>query len=265
MDKYSSYYIFDSPIPYRNINIHPIKLKDYVLFNTFAECLTVEKNIIPDVKIISMTELEYLFHVTEEDTKNKPYVFYLDRILAMTLADDPSFSNPEESLKRYGYDDKKKPVFSIGGEVFTSKDYEAIREIICNQNLIDLPDYTISKEVRDSMEEAIRFKRRMSGQKTASFEDHIVSLAVATGWDYEYIYGLTIRKFLKSIKRMDNLIHYKIYLASSMSGFVEYKDTSFIKHWLSEIEDEDKYSAVKVSMEEIQGKVSMESAKKKIK
>jgi len=73
---------------------------------------------------------------------------------------------------------------------------------------------------------------------------------------------MTIRKFLKSIRRMDNLIHYKIYLAASMSGMVEFKDKSFIKHWLSQLDDENKYSDVSVDLDEIQDKVSLESAKK---
>jgi hypothetical protein len=47
-----------------------------------------------------------------------------------------------------------------------------------------------------------------------------------------------------------------------MSGMVEFKDTSFIKHWLTNIDDTDKYGDVSVGLEDMQSKVSMESAKK---
>jgi hypothetical protein len=62
---------------------------------------------------------------------------------------------------------------------------------------------------------------------------------------------------------MDNLIHYKIYLAASMSGMVEFKDTSFIKHWLSNLEDNDKFGDITMDLDAVQGKMSLESAKQK--
>ena len=122
-------------------------------------------------------------------------------------------------------------------------------------------DKNISKEVRDSLEKAKRYKEKLSGTTPASFEDYIISLAVTTGWSYEYIYNLSIRKFFKSIQRLDNLIHYKIYLSASMSGMVEFKDKSFIKHWLSNLENKDKYADVSVGVDAVQNKLSLESAK----
>jgi len=73
---------------------------------------------------------------------------------------------------------------------------------------------------------------------------------------------MSVRKFINTIKRMDNLIHYKIYLAASMSGMVEFKDKSFIKHWLTGLEEDDKYGDVSINLDDMQNKVSLESAKK---
>jgi hypothetical protein len=51
---------FDLPIPYKNINIYPATVRDYGIFRAYEECFRLEKNSIPDPKIISMTDLEYL-------------------------------------------------------------------------------------------------------------------------------------------------------------------------------------------------------------
>jgi hypothetical protein len=250
--------IYDLPIPYGNIELYPITVKDYVLFNAYASCLSLDKNSIPDAKIIAMTYLEYIYY----SAKDKPYLLWFDRVLSLSIKNDDSFEKIEESIKRYDYDEKGKPFFIIRGEKYTSKDFDEIRKIICQQNLIELPDTSISKEVRDSLEKAREYKNKISGSKPASFEDDIVALSIITGWSLEYVYSMSIRKFIKSIKRMDNLIHYKIYLTATMSGMVEFKDKSFIKHWLSDLENEDKYADVSISMDALQSKISLESAKK---
>jgi len=258
-----NYYInYDLPIPYRNISIYPVTVRDYLLFSYFSASLAVEKNIIPDAKIISMSELEFLFHsIGDGKDSTPPYLLWFDRILEICLKDDKSFESIEKSVKRYMYDEKGKPYFMIGDEKYTTVDFEKIKAIICNQNLVELPDVTVSKEVRDSLEEARRYKQKLSGEVPGSFEDYVVSLTVATGWTLEYVYSMTVRKFIKSIRRLDSLIHYKIYLSASMSGIVTFKDTSFIKHWLLGSADDDKYKDVSVDLDTIQRKVSMESAK----
>jgi len=256
-------FTFDLPVLYKGLKLYPISLKDYIPFGAYSKCLTIDKNSIPDLKIISMTNLEYIYYATKENIEETPFLLLFDRLLSLCLKDDESFEKMEESVNRYEYDKETgKPFFTIGGISYNSDDFDEIRNIIAEQNLVELIDENISKEVRDSLEKAREFKRKQSGTGTISLEDYIISLSVSTGWTLDYIYTMTIRKFLKSIRRMDNLIHYKIYLAASMSGMVEFKDKSFIKHWLSQLDDENKYSDVSVDLDEIQDKVSLESAKK---
>jgi|WetSurSiteA1Bulk_404760.scaffolds.fasta_scaffold00043_12 hypothetical protein len=257
-----TYYVtYDLPVPYKNIELYPVTVKDYLLFNVYAQCLNMDKNSIPDPNIISMTDLEYIFYLLDKDLE-KPYLLWFDRLLSLCLKDE-SFKEIEKSISRFNYDDEtKKPFFTIKEDKYNSEDFEKMKEIIAKQNLVELIDENISKEVRDSLEKAKEYKRKISGIKPASFEDYIISLSTVTGWTFDYIYSMTIRKFLKSIRRLDNFIHYKIYLSASMSGMVEFKDKSFIIHWLSSIDDEDIYNDVSIDLEEIQEKVSFESAKK---
>jgi len=252
---------YDLPVDYRNIKIYPVTVKDYLTFSVYSSCLLLDKNSIPNVKIIEMTELEYIYYASNENPEKTPYVLYFDRLLSLCLRDDESFNDIEKSLDRYRNDNKGKPFFIIKEEIYKPEDFDQLKLIIAKQNEVELIDENISKEVRDSLEKAREFKRKLSGNKSISIEDYIVSLSVSTGWTFDYIYSMTIRKFLKSIRRMDNLIHYKIYLGASMSGMVEFKDKSFIKHWLSDLDDEDRYSDVSLDMQEMEDKISFESAK----
>lgn len=256
------YTTFDLPVEYKNLKLYPVTMKDYFSFNTFSECLTVDKNSIPDPKVISMTYLEYIYYSIGDKEIKVPYLFLFDRLLSLCLKDDDSFSNIEESINRYSFDKENKAIFIIKDKIYDSEDFENIKEIISKQNKIEQIDENISKEVRDSLEMARDFKRKLSGNRPGSIEDYIVSLSVATGWRVEEIYSMPIKRFLKCIERMDNLINYQIYMTASMSGFIEFKDKTSIKHWLSSLEDEDKYSDVSLDLEDVQDKISFESAKK---
>lgn len=257
-----NYYLtYDLPVPYKSIKVYPAIMRDYLFFNTYAQCLLLDKNSIPDPKIISMNNLEYIFYMTQKEMEKHPYLLWFDRLLSVCLKDDKSFEDVAESIKRYKYDANKNPVFYIQDKEYTSEDFEEIKKIIAQQNLVELIDENISKDVRDSLEKAKEYKSKLVG-KPATLEDYIISLAAITGWSFDYIYSMSIRKFTKSIKRLDNFIHYKIYLSASMSGMVEFKDKSFIKHWLTNLDEEDRYEDVSLDLEKVQDKISLESAKR---
>lgn len=248
---------FDKPIPYKGLVLNPVRVKDYLSFIFFAQCFRLDKNSIPDIKIIQMTELEYLFTATLRDT-DIPALFMFDRLLSLCL-DDESFSDMRVSIERYKITNEGKYVFTIGEHDYDSDDFLEIRRIIAEQNDFELINPNISKEVRDAFEKARAFKSR--NKKSGTFEDYIISLAVATGWEFDYIYELPIRKFNHALKRYDNLLHYKIYLSASMSGMVDFKDKSFIQHWLSDLSSGDEYSDVSTNLEDIQSKISFDAAK----
>ena len=216
-------FVFDEPYEYMGLKFHPIRLREYQLFINAIDCLLIDKNSIPDAKIISMSYMDYLLLSSNEENNNIEKLFVL---LSICLKID------FEEIKIVNEDGK---IFLALSDIkINSDNFDDIKKIILEQNSIDVPDYSIQKEIRDRIEEGKRMSSK-AGTKMASFEDQIVSLSVATGIPMEQIYDMTYRKFLKSISRTDLLIHYKIYLQSSLSGMVTFKSTDFIKHWLTQI------------------------------
>ena len=238
MDKYDAFTTFDSPIPYRNINFYPVSIKNFYEFYYMSDVLLFEKN--TDVNIsaeekmkrISMSYLDFLFMLAVQDNQ---IIVKLVLLLELCLKID------RNKDIEFGFDEKQRAQIKIlvkeKWEIFDGKDFDEFRQIICQQNSLELPDEKTQKELRDVLEEAEKFKSRVDGgTKMADLEDLIVCCLISAPFkSIEDVYNLSIRKFRKILERADALISYKILLAASMNGMVEIKDKSIIRHWQSDL------------------------------
>ncbi len=256
-------YIFDEPVKYKELVLYPVRLKDYMSFLYLSTCLMIEKNSIKDpemaVKAISLSYLEYMYTLSMKNgtfVENEiTYQTLFDGLLRLVI-------DEKDALIKCGFENKK-PYFKINDVGYDSDDFMKIREIIAEQNKLDLPDERIQKDVRDAMEEAQKFKQKLNKTKTANFEEQLLALSIYTGWDLNYIYNMTVRKFILSIQRANHMIMSNIYLTASMSGFVTFKDKSILRGWLADITQEDKYADVKMDIDSVKNKVSGNEAKNK--
>jgi hypothetical protein len=234
-DKYDVWNIFDLPIPYKNLLFYPVRMMDYLYFGAYSNCLTLDKNSVPDVNVISMNYWDYLCYASNEEN---PYVMWFREMLRICLR------KPELQMKVLV--EGKSCVFELdvgvvveNGEErksfvrFNNQDFDVIKEIVVSQNLVEVPDENIQKEVRDAMEEA-RKLRAKNGDQSAGIEILMGCLVAASSLKYEDVYQLTIRKFHQLIDIVNRKMNYQIYTTASMSGFVEFKDKSILKHWMSE-------------------------------
>ena len=228
-------------------------MKDYFKFLYLSDILLLDKNSVPDAKIISMSYLDYLIFLAEKEVDVlQKLIVLLYLVLNLDVLDS--------SLIKIGSNDKGKTIFLIGENIYAAQDFDEIRKIIIEQNLLEAPDEYIQKELRDAMDAGERFRKAVSGNKIVSVEDQMIALSIYTGIKLEEIYNLTARKFIKMMGRMDKLIHYIIYMSASMSGFVEFKDKSALKHWLTE--DKKKFNREDmIPYEEVENKVNLSTNK----
>lgn len=250
--KYDLYYAYDNPVPYRSLLIYPALMNDYFMFHFCSTCLLLDMRSVPDVNVIRMKYyLEYLYYATNEKT---PYALMLKELLKILL----HIRDDEEAKKRIflGYDEQNHPIFKIDNEVYTAEDFEEIKKIIIEQNVLEPPDDTIDKAVRDKLEEALAIKQKMSENKMCSLEDQMICVMISTSLKLEDIYKLSIRKFSKVLERVDHKLHYEIYLSASMSGLVKFDDTSFIKHWMIELKKKGRYDGLLIKNSEAQEKIN---------
>jgi hypothetical protein len=253
LSKYEQYLIYDKPIPIKDLLIYPARLSEYIEFNYCVQCLLLDKNCIPDIKIISMNYLEYLIYLYDSGDK-KEYLYMLDMLFRLVL------HRPESNFSWGKSKETKRGIFVIDEKVYDGSDFDELRQIICLQNSVELPDENIQKEIRDKMDEARKLRQKLSSSKPASFEELMVCILISTGLKTEDIYNLTIRKFQKILERLDAKLHYEIYLSASLSGMVEFKDKSFIKHWMTDLST-GKNDDVFIGVESMENKLSLEDKK----
>lgn len=246
---YNMFLFTDKPIPYKKLLFYPIKVKDYTEFSWYVECLLLDKNAIPDIKVISMSYLDFLFYLADDgDT------VHIQKLLLMFSMVLNIETDRIKLYKRDGH-----AYIAIDDEEYDNKDLLEIKKIIFLQNDIDDIDETVQKELRDSFRKAEELRAKLSGMKPGTFEDDILCLMAAMpGLTLNDIYDMPIRKFNRALKRADHKLHYEIYLTASMSGMVTFKDKNAIKHWMSNLDETDKYKDVKMGLDELQNKIATE-------
>lgn len=249
-------YAFDRPVQYKKLQVFPVTMENFYEFQGYVQCLLLEKN--TNLEGISKTYLEYLYGITEQEDKDNN-LLYFDALLKLCL-------RKKDLEIRYGRNkDTKKPVFIIygsrekaikneGGEIYDSSDFDELRKLICEQNDVEIPDETISKEVRDSMDEVLRFKLKQSGAIPPTLEDQVVCVMVSTGLSLDNISKISIRKFGQLLQRVDMKLNYQIYMTAAMSGMVEFKDKSILKHWMSGVKV-DKFKDTMIDIDTLKDKL----------
>lgn len=246
MNNYLKELYFDEPIPYKELLIYPVTMENYIDFHWCVNCLLLDKNSIPDPKVISMSYLQFLYFISQQE--ELPYLYMLKSLLCIVLKIDE-----EEQFKFYLKDNK--PYFKIKDIEYNSEDFDAIVKIIMEQNCISPIDNTIQKEIRDALEEAEKYKQRQNSYKICSLEEQMICVMISTSLSLNEIYKLTIRKFEKILKRVDAKMHYQIYLSASLSGMVKFEKENAIQHWMRDLSSDDRYSDVKVDMDEMRNKI----------
>lgn len=246
---YDSYYYYDNPVPYKGILIYPVKVKDAILFYMSIPTLLINKNRIPDVKIIQMKYLDYILHLIDKelseikDIEDSQIIrqFYSLMCLSFKVKINQIGmlwdENGKAILKVSDYDCGDgiiKDVFITGAE------FEDVKKIICGYNMVELPDDTIDPKFEQAVEEARKFRNK-NADIMGSLEDQFVCIMISTSLTLDDIKELTIRKYQKILERVDFKLHYQIYKTAEMSGAVEFKQP--IKHWRTEIKN-DKYEGL---------------------
>lgn len=243
--------MYNSPIRYsENIVLHPILMKDIIIFQSLESSITLRKNsTFREKKIIKMTYLDFLLfsagNMELEIQYNilglSNYYYHAIKLLQLCCKDSDIRI------------DKDTGKFTINGEIVTSKIFDDLRRIIIIQNDID---FDIDEFINyDTEQRLLKAQKDLSrNDDSVSIEDYIDSLVIAMHVTEEYVMNMTIRKFWRYIKRYNLHETYTIAKTGECSGFVKFNEP--IKHWMRSIDDdEDKYKNLKTDESELRSKV----------
>ncbi len=261
-EKYEEFFTYDEPIPLNGLFLYPVKMRQYINFHKNIDCLLYNKNRIPDPRFISMSYLEFISIISsvENNTllklENILYLcFNLNRERFYIDYDQDERGKPLFFIKEYKKNPENEDDWEILNEwMFTYKDFKLIREIICEQNSIELPNEKIDPKVEKALLEAQELINKQNNyQKISSLEKQMISVWLNSCSNWDQIFNLSIRKFVLALEMKDKELHYQIYKTASMNGFVEFKKP--ITHYLYD-STEDKYAHLVSDYGEFKNKIS---------
>lgn len=149
-----TYFTYDKSVPvetdYGNVDIIPVKLRDYIIFIESADILCIDKNSLPSVEIIQMSYLEFLVKIILQENLNKDKFI---NILKLCL----NFKNPYI----YFNENNKPVIFDRDKNIeINEKQFEKIRRVIMYQNILHYNDKYINPELKKAMVEVDELRNK---------------------------------------------------------------------------------------------------------
>jgi hypothetical protein len=188
------YFQNEQPVPLKLnqgiINIYPILVKDWVLFESSLNILQLDKNNTNDPKQIQMSYLDFLLHLIEQDEVNKThYKSMLANVLLMSLHES-NIGFIRENDKPYIIivDDNKTVTAKI-----SSKEFNKIKDIILYYNIVNYNDIDVSEDIRKLAEEYYKLKN--SDSYTPTLQEQKTYLIARTGLKLQDINEMAYRTF----------------------------------------------------------------------
>lgn len=231
--------IWGDPYKYKGVLIYPVQMKYIDKFYQYINCLLIEKHKIPDVNVIKMSYLRFIFELSYSSQEYYICWRYLKKLLILVFR-----------YKFHFLFIKNKLYIKVKNKILSEQDFDKIRKIICKQNLIVLNEDLLSPEVQRAIKEAREYM--LKKETPATTEENVLSFFAATGYEPEKIKNLTIYIFNKTMQRLNLLKAWEIYTYPSLKS----GESDKIKHWLSHIPEKGLYDDVTITEDDFNKKTS---------
>lgn len=173
-----------------NINIKPILVKDYPIYNSCIDIIQLQKNETNDIRIIQMSYLQYLMEIIlPQGGKKNVYEIKLRMLLKLCLGYEYLYFAKNNGKWNIIVCDSE----GIVKELITPRDFDDIVLIILNQNDPNYDNRIVNPEVRDVMQEYYKIKYADVTQPTLEKRKAFVSSK--TNKNFLEIGQMSIREF----------------------------------------------------------------------
>ena len=232
------YFYFDIPVDYtlsnqEKIKIYPVKVIDSEYFLSSIDIFQIDKNSMPDAKIISMPYLQFL---TDYVLKEEVNIYKLYNLLFLCL----QLKNPtikKDVMRRYYIED-------IGVEnklIIPAADFENIRRIILYQNILHYDDDYINPELKKSMQEVDMLKSKDIDFPT--IERKISIISSHTGIPKQQQLEMTMRAHEGLFEAVRDEVEFttvrpiSIYAGSEIEHWIYKKKKNKLEGYITDVQD----------------------------
>lgn len=249
-DFVSRYAALDEPIPYKELSIKPVLVRDYYKFAVYSDVLHIEKNEIQDLDVIQMNYLDFLFEyifkdarVLDEATQYTMGQLYQDKFCQILML---CFQTTDIKV----FKQNNHNILIIDNITINDNEFDDIRRIIMYQNIYDYDDGYISPDIRKAMEDYYAVKNK--GLTSPELEDKMAELTAMTGILKRDILTMTYREFENVFDASMGRLEYQINRTAELSGMTKFDKP--IKHWIYQ-RKKDKFNEAFTSYENLKKKI----------
>lgn len=226
------YLPFDKPVPYKNLLISPIKLRDMYEVQGILGILQVDKNTLGEVSFISMSMLRFILMVVcgEELLQKELYALLYKALSIDKKKEITVYLDDNEEYIMIGNKLSEVDDYVILDEhnliKITSEDFDEIIRIILYQNILDYTDKYVDPDVKKAADEYYRLKNKNAVK--VPLEHKINCVQLKTGMTRKAIGDLTMRNFYQLF---NTLVDESDYIAAKTAEFNGVQFKSPIEHW----------------------------------
>lgn len=240
------YRAFDAPVPYKELLLYPVQAQDYYKFMSSVGVLGIQKNRTPDVRIIQMSYLQFVFGLILNDVEwRKKFIDIMQLCLKVEVEElgnhriqrgsfwNEMGANGELIFHLNGYEvdfiDRNERIFiRLNGIELSGAEFDELIRYIHFQNVYDYFDDFINDDVREVIEKFYSMKNKDIVPPT--FEQKIISVMSALGVTKPQVATMTMisveQLFHSVVRRTDYMIEHN-YRAHAMTD----KPLPDIEHW----------------------------------
>lgn len=164
-------------------------------------------------KVVTYTEInKELSKIISESKDVETYLRkkYLDEV---SFCKDCKSAMTDNIKFRYT---KDKAELYINDIKIDKKDFDRLRKIVCYQNMPDYDDEYIDPELKADLEEAARLRNPNNVQP--SLEKQECCIVASSGYTFDTIKNISIRKLVMLLRTIDTKLHYFAYRQAEASG-----------------------------------------------
>lgn len=266
----NQYFTFDEPVPFKGeLKVYPVKVKDYYTFFSVVDLLMLDKNSNPET--IPMSYLKFLQFLSQGE-EGHIYNIKFNKLLELMLHINNGFFCPQcgyetteehiiqelsligndmeakskkfhelkycPNCQQYMYDiiryveeERGRISLYIKGQKLTSGDFDRFRDIVLYQNITDYED---ESAMDTDLAAELKLVKQLKNKDITepSLEKKLACAVISTGYTFEEIYNITIRKLNLLLRTEDGKMFYQAAKIGSMSGMVTFKTEP--DHWIYE-------------------------------
>lgn len=271
------YVVFGKDIPYHGLYIKPVRVSDSINFNQAKRIFLIDKNKIPDIDIIQMTYLQFLFTIVCD---SEEYLEDFLTLMAITLGLRykkenrlidfkpnavlvETFPNQDMLVRINGWDiwfyinAKTNEIFlRIGDDKsyieLNAQQFDELRSIILFQNVYEYDDTEMSEDFRRIVDEYYKLKNKDIIEP--NLEDKLMVVCTNSAYKIDELYQMPLRLFESLFHYIVNKVEYVVDKLIVNQPNVEVKNFK-LDHWVYKTK-QNKYADIFTNADDLIKKVT---------